>query len=253
MSFLAAERTPQIIPPGVARITEKEDPAMPASSQALSQVRAGFKNGSQQPVILKHQTRHRVIPIPTAGKVKMLCDLYCKKPKLSLRMLTLLKTTPSYRIGPHGSRKQDGDFFCSRSPWKEKPALPALTQWLNLSEQKWVNLAERQREEGRHRRRLSVPVSQARNRQASVRGGVRRTPVVQYFTFNQSSLKTLRLWKHFQPNRGGTRAEVPIRGYQFDSLVQAVSCQVDAIEGSSENRRGQTMQFQRKLLKAIFD
>jgi hypothetical protein len=126
MSFLAAERTPQIFPPGVARITEKEDPAMPASSQASSQVRAGFYNRSQQQVLLKHQTRHRMIPIPAAGKVKMLCDLYCKKPKLPLRMLTLLKTTPSYRICPQGSRKQDGDFLAQLS--LERKTIASSTQ-----------------------------------------------------------------------------------------------------------------------------
>lgn len=66
-------------------------------------------------------------------------------------------------------------------------------------------------------------------------------------------MKQLRLRKEFQSDHGGTLAQVPIRGDPFDSLVEVGRCKVDAIKGSSENRRGQTMQFQRKLLKAIFD
>jgi hypothetical protein len=61
---------------------------MPASGQARSQVRLAFKDRSKEPIILTHQTCRRAFPIPPGNILKMLCDLYCKKPKLSLKMLT---------------------------------------------------------------------------------------------------------------------------------------------------------------------
>jgi len=101
----AAKGTAKTFAPGVAGMREKENPAMPASGQARSQVRVAFENGSKLQVILPRQSGRRTFPIPTRGELKMLCDLYCKKPKLSLKMLTLLKTPPSYRMDPKESRK----------------------------------------------------------------------------------------------------------------------------------------------------
>ena len=105
VSFPAAEWTPQILAPRVARVGDKINPAMPTSGQARSQVRPGLQNRSQEQVILQHQPRHRSFPIPAGAKLELRCDLYCKKPKLSLRMPMLRKTTPSYWISPQGSRR----------------------------------------------------------------------------------------------------------------------------------------------------
>jgi hypothetical protein len=68
-----------ILAPRIARIGEKEDPAMPASRQASSQVGLAFQNRSQQQIILQHQTANPLAPIPVRAKLKMLLDLCCKK------------------------------------------------------------------------------------------------------------------------------------------------------------------------------
>lgn len=87
--LFAAKGTAKILAPGVAGMRDKENPAMPASGQARSQVRPAFENGSKLQVIFARQSGRRAFPIPTRCKLKMLCDLYCKKPKLSLKMPTL--------------------------------------------------------------------------------------------------------------------------------------------------------------------
>jgi len=68
-----------IFAPGVAGIGEKEDPAMPASLQASSQLGLGFLNRSQQQIILQHQKSDLFPVIPLLTKLKMLRDPYCKK------------------------------------------------------------------------------------------------------------------------------------------------------------------------------
>jgi hypothetical protein len=98
MGLAATEGTAQILTsdlalilaPGIARIGEKEDAAVPTSLQAPSQVRVGSENRSQQPVILQNQLPGFRPAIPIPRKLEMLRDPYCKNPKLSLRMLTLL-------------------------------------------------------------------------------------------------------------------------------------------------------------------
>jgi hypothetical protein len=44
MRFFAAKGTAQILAPGIARVREKENPAMPASGQARSQLRLAFQD-----------------------------------------------------------------------------------------------------------------------------------------------------------------------------------------------------------------
>jgi hypothetical protein len=68
-------------------------------------VRLGPQHRSQQPVILQHQGGHRAPTIPIRPKLKMLRDPGCKRPKPSLRMLTLNLMSPSYRISTPVSRK----------------------------------------------------------------------------------------------------------------------------------------------------
>jgi hypothetical protein len=103
--LFAAKGTAKILAPGVAGMREKENPAMPAPGQARSQVRPAFEYGSKLQVILPRQSADRAFPIPTRCELKMLCDLYFKKLKLSLKMLRSLKTPPSYRMNSQGSRK----------------------------------------------------------------------------------------------------------------------------------------------------
>ena len=85
----ASEGTPQIAAPRIARVAQKEDPTVPTSSQAPAPRWAGLQNRSQQRVILEDQLRDDAGPIPIRFEPKMLLDPDCKKPKPSLRMLTL--------------------------------------------------------------------------------------------------------------------------------------------------------------------
>jgi len=89
MGLFAAEGATQIFASAIARVGEEKNPAMPAPAQVGSQMRLGFKNRSQQLIILKHQTCYRALPIPAGIKLKTLRDPCCKKPKLSLKMLTI--------------------------------------------------------------------------------------------------------------------------------------------------------------------
>ena len=99
MGLPAAKGTTQVVPAGIARMGEEENTAMPAPAQAGTQVRLGASNRSQEQIILRHQGGYRTPAIPTRPKLKMLSNPYCKKPKLSLKILTLNSMSSSYRIG----------------------------------------------------------------------------------------------------------------------------------------------------------
>ena len=66
----------------IAGMSQEENAAMPAPGQAGTQVRLGPQHRSQQPIILRHQGRHRSLAIPFHSKLKMLRDPDCKKTKL---------------------------------------------------------------------------------------------------------------------------------------------------------------------------
>ena len=97
VGFPAAEGTAQvpalaagqILAPGIARIGEKEDAAVPTASQAPSPVRLLTQERSQNLVVLQDARADLRPAIPAPGKLKLRRDRYCKKAKLSLRMLTL--------------------------------------------------------------------------------------------------------------------------------------------------------------------
>jgi hypothetical protein len=61
---------------------------VPAPGQAGSQERLGPQNRSQKLVILQDQGDHLAPTIPVRRELKMLLNAGCKKPKLSLKMLT---------------------------------------------------------------------------------------------------------------------------------------------------------------------
>ena len=98
VSLAATKGTAQILPPdlalilapGIARIGEKEDAAVPTAGQAPSPMRLPSQYRSQDLVVLQDQPPDFRPAIPVWSKLKMLRDRYCKKAKLSLRMLTLL-------------------------------------------------------------------------------------------------------------------------------------------------------------------
>jgi hypothetical protein len=95
--FTAAKRTAQILAlaarhilaPGIARVGEKEDAAVPTTDQAPSTVRLPSQQRSQDLVVLQDPLPNLGAAIPAPGKLKIGRDRYCKKAKLSLKMLTL--------------------------------------------------------------------------------------------------------------------------------------------------------------------
>ena len=91
VSPTTAERTAQVSPPSVARVSEKKDPAVPTSGQALSQPGLHPQHRSQHHVIRQHQGSDRAVAIPLRIQPKMGCDLSCKNPRLWLWTLKLLK------------------------------------------------------------------------------------------------------------------------------------------------------------------
>jgi len=96
MGLPTTKGTTQVVAAGIARMGEEEYTAMPAPAQAGSQVRLGASNRSQEQIILRHQAGYRAPAIPTGPKLKMLSNPCCKKPKLSLKMLTLNSMSSSY-------------------------------------------------------------------------------------------------------------------------------------------------------------
>ena len=98
MRLPATEGAPHFVAlHGIARMSHKENAALPATSPAASQVRLGAQNRSQNKIIFQHQGRYRALTIPVRLKFKMFRNRYCKKPKLWLRMLKLDLMPPSYR------------------------------------------------------------------------------------------------------------------------------------------------------------
>jgi len=75
--FPASEGTTQIAAPRIARMREKENPAVPTARPAPAQLRPGSKNRPEQHVIREDQSDDRTAPIPIRGEPKMLPDLDC--------------------------------------------------------------------------------------------------------------------------------------------------------------------------------
>jgi hypothetical protein len=89
VGLTAAKGTTQVLTPRIAWTGEKKDAAVPTSGQAPSPVRLPAQHRSHELVVLQDQLPDLRPAIPVPRKLKMLRDRYCKKPKLSLRMLTL--------------------------------------------------------------------------------------------------------------------------------------------------------------------
>ena len=110
----APKGTTQVFATGIARMSEKENSAMPASAQASSQVSFGSQNRSQHIIVFQHEGSHLAASIPTGSELKMFGDLDCKKPKLSLRVLMTNWISSSYPIRTKVSRRSGGDFLPPR-------------------------------------------------------------------------------------------------------------------------------------------
>jgi hypothetical protein len=77
VGMATAKRATQVPPPRIARVCEKENPAVPAPAQALPQRRAASQNRPEQHVVRQNQRHHRPRAVPTFGKAKVLRNLGC--------------------------------------------------------------------------------------------------------------------------------------------------------------------------------
>ena len=116
MRFPASERAAQIAPTGIARVSEKEYPAVPTASPASAQLRLGPQNRAQQHIIGKDQGHHRATPIPIRAKLEVLPDLDCKNPRLWLWTLKLLKAPLVLPKRPQVVEAGQGDFHLRPTP-----------------------------------------------------------------------------------------------------------------------------------------
>jgi hypothetical protein len=93
---------------------QKENPAMPATTQTAPQFGSASQQAPQHDVILLHQTTGFALAVPIRAEVEMLLDLDYEKPRVSVIILTLLliDMSLSYPIDAPVSRGSDKDFFC---------------------------------------------------------------------------------------------------------------------------------------------
>ena len=87
MGLPAPKGTTQIVATSVAGMREEKNPAMPATAQASAKARLGAQGRSQEYIKLRDQRGNRSLSIPARPKLEKLRDPYCKKPKLSLKVL----------------------------------------------------------------------------------------------------------------------------------------------------------------------
>lgn len=104
MRRATAEGTAQIPSPRVARVRQKENPAVPTADLAPAQLRLGPKHRSQHRVVREHQAGDRTGSIPIFGEPKMDRDLDCQKPRFWLWTPTKFKRPLSYGNGRWLSR-----------------------------------------------------------------------------------------------------------------------------------------------------
>lgn len=123
MRLTATKRTAQVVPPGIAWVGEKEDAAMPATDPAPFQPRLESQHRSQHRVVPGHPADRRPGPMPAALEAESGRDLGCKKARLSLWKLSLVKAPLSYQTDPRVVEVGQG-FFSSHTLPPSPPHSP---------------------------------------------------------------------------------------------------------------------------------
>jgi hypothetical protein len=77
VGFTASKGTPQVPPPGIARMGEEKYVAMPAAGQAGTQAGLSAEHSSQHPIVFLNQIGHRLTPIPIWTELENSLDLDC--------------------------------------------------------------------------------------------------------------------------------------------------------------------------------
>ncbi|MBT7701779.1 MAG: hypothetical protein HN700_15940 [Verrucomicrobia bacterium] len=117
MTLATAERTPQIIAVNIGGLCQKENPAMTAVLQVAPQVGLASQYRSQRRIVLQNKIANLAIAIPSRTKLKMLLDLYGKKPSVSLIMLMCLDIATFYSIDIRVSSRSMGTLLlCTAMP-----------------------------------------------------------------------------------------------------------------------------------------
>lgn len=101
--FSAAERTPQVPPPGVARMREKPNPAVRAVGGATPKRGMRLPNRVQRGLVVPNKRPGAVVPVPILAKRENLLDGYGKKARFSAIIENVLCTPSSYLIGAQAS------------------------------------------------------------------------------------------------------------------------------------------------------
>jgi len=115
MRHPTAEGTPQIGTPAVARVGEKEDPALKAPGQARPKPGFGMQDGTQDEVVLLDQLAHALLMVPIRAEIEMPLDRYGKKPRRSLNRLMACGMTLFYHTASRVPRGGNGR-ECAPSP-----------------------------------------------------------------------------------------------------------------------------------------
>jgi hypothetical protein len=74
--IFAPKRTTKVAAPGVTRMGQEENPAMPATGPALPQARFGPQNGPQDDIVLQHKGTYFALAVPVRPELEVLLDLY---------------------------------------------------------------------------------------------------------------------------------------------------------------------------------
>lgn len=90
MAISAAKGTAEILSPAVARIGEKENPAVRAALEARPELPLGSEDRAQDEVVLKREAASLAPAVPVRGGVEAALDFYDKKARVSLTMLTVV-------------------------------------------------------------------------------------------------------------------------------------------------------------------
>jgi hypothetical protein len=104
MRLSASQWTPQVAPPGVTRMRQEENPAMPTPAQTSPQVGSRPQHRPQHHVILLHQSAHFALAVPIGTELEMLLDFNYDKPSVSVIIRMFSDTSLSYPIDASVSR-----------------------------------------------------------------------------------------------------------------------------------------------------
>jgi len=110
--FSAAERTPQVPPPGVARMREKPNPAVRAVGHATPKRGMRLQDRVQRGLVVPNKRSGAVVLVPIRAKREKSLDRYGKKARFSAMIENVSFTPSSYLIGANASRGR-ARFFCA--------------------------------------------------------------------------------------------------------------------------------------------